>query len=179
MNRLMFLSEKSMADNELLAVAGIKSLVSPSILNTGMISLLGNGINLFINGMVYESLGKGYLALTFYKTSLEKGRDSLLLSLKNYLLNRGGSQPLLNKIEEAINTKCFETALEAAIEGVPDELCCAGENPLRTICKILNIRINKANGSECLKEAKHLQRVIMELNEKLSSVEAEGGEVTA
>jgi hypothetical protein len=139
-------------------------------IHPGLKELIGNETELFFEGIIAQSDGKGISAYTTYKKILCNRKDDIYTQIIGVLELLGNQEINIEGIKSAKLEKVFGKSISLAKNFIPQELFVLGQNPLGMIENIAGGNIHNKSNDEFLILADNLIVVLTRLAEKLSMV---------
>jgi len=141
-------------------------------IHPGLRELIGNETELFFEGIIAQSDGKGISAYTSYKKILCNRKDDIYTQIIGVLELLENQEVNIAGIKSAKSEKVFGKSISLAKNFIPQELFVMGLNPLGMIENLAGGNIHNKSNDEFLILADNLIVVLTRLAEKLSTVKA-------
>jgi hypothetical protein len=139
-------------------------------IHPGLRELIGGETELFFEGIIAQSDGKGISAYTTYKKLLCNRKDDIYTQIIGVLELLDNQDINIAGIKSAKSEKVFGKSISLAKNFIPPELFVMGLNPLGMIENLAASNVHNKSNDEYLILADNLIVVLTRLAEKLSTV---------
>ena len=135
-----------------------------------LIALIEPDKELFLKGHDLENQGYGIGAFAYYREVVENQWQHLIDEIIIALTHLGKPTDKIENFKKAKNETMFREAVASIKDEMPESLLIGGHhNPLEILLKVMGRGASKLSDYECLKKAKSIRLILLELSDKLAN----------
>jgi len=135
-----------------------------------LISLIEPDKELFLKGKDLENQGYGVGAFAYYRTVVENQWQRLIDEIIKALTHLRKPTDKIENFKKAKSETRFSEAVASIKDEIPESLLIGGHhNPLDILYKVMSQGTSKLSDYECLKRAKSMRLILLELSDKLAN----------